>query len=62
MVEGKKNGKLVAGLVIAIKHKESKWITNLLEGVGSFPYEEEVSNGVGKMSQTSMYWPGIDVT
>ena len=62
MVEGNKNGKLVVGSVIALKHKESKWITNVLEGVGSLPYDEEVSNEVGKMSQTNMCWHGIDVT
>ena len=37
-------------------------MTNVLEGVGSLPYDEEVSNEVGKMSQTNMCWCGIDVT
>lgn len=59
--EGSEDGKLAAGSLIVLNHKE-KEITNALEGAGALPSEAEVAHEVAQMSQTSLYRPGIDVT
>jgi len=59
--EGSEDGKLAAGSLIMLNHKE-KEITNALEGAGALPSETEVAHEVAQMSQTSLYRPGIDVT
>lgn len=59
--EGSEDGKLPAGSLCIISHKE-KEIMNALDGAGAPASEAEVQQEVASMSQTNIFRPGIDVT
>ncbi|KAI4342593.1 hypothetical protein MLD38_027202 [Melastoma candidum] len=59
--DGSEDGKVPAGSLCMISHKE-KEVMNALDGAGSQASEEEVRQEVAAMSQTNIFRPGIDVT